>query len=108
MLKKRDSLVKSNERLQMNSNVNQYSETTTDINKINHTVVCYLNRIPIIPKSVVIQFDLNRNYNIGATLVFTCQSDYQTLLNQSTFIACSINGTWYIDTINMTICQLRK
>ncbi|CAF0876222.1 unnamed protein product [Rotaria sordida] len=113
-LMKSNNLLFSKEKFTIYSNINSFETTTTTIENENstvifddtYTIVCNSNEIPFIPNSVMIQSELNETYNVGTRLFFTCQSGYESLFNQLSFITCSINGTWSIDTINITICQL--
>lgn len=93
-----------------NSNINQFQtteiENSTKIFDTIQTIVCYSNEIPFIPNSIINQSELHITYNIGTTLFFICSTGYESLFNQTSFTTCSINGTWSIDTINITMCQL--
>ncbi|CAF0734799.1 unnamed protein product [Adineta steineri] len=82
------------------------TESSTIVFDTTHTIVCYSNEIPYIPNSVIIQLQSNITYDVGTTLVYICQPGYESLFNQSSFTTCSMNGTWSIDTINITMCQL--
>jgi len=83
-------------------------ETSTLVFDTTHNIFCHSNEIPFIPNSVLIQSQLNGTYDVGTTLFFTCQPEYESLFNQSSFTICSMNGTWSMDTINITMCHLSK
>jgi hypothetical protein len=83
-------------------------ESSTVVFDTTHTIVCNTNEIPFIANSVIIPSQSNITYNIGSTLFFICQPGYESSFNQSSFTTCSMNGTWSLDTINLTMCQLSK
>ncbi len=100
----------------IDSSQNQFQATKTTIEMesstlafdTTHAIVCHANGIPLIPNAVISQSELNITYDVGTTLTFTCQLGYESLYNQTSFTVCSMNGTWTIDTINSTMCQLSK
>ncbi|CAF2958548.1 unnamed protein product [Rotaria sp. Silwood2] len=96
----------------MFSSMNSFQTTTVENENTNiifddtHKIVCNSDEIPFISNSVMIQSELNETYNVGTRIFFKCQPGYESLFNQSNSIMCSMNGTWSIDTINITMCQL--
>ena len=113
-LLKNNTLIFSIENSTILSAINEFQTTTIEIENttvtsdIVHAIMCDFNEIPFIPNSVLIQPESNATYNVGTTLSFICQSGYESLFNQSSFVTCTQNGTWLIDTINVTMCQLSK
>ncbi len=93
---------------QLQTTIKMEIENSTLVFDTNHTIFCHSNELPFIPNSILIQSQLNITYDIGTTLFYTCQTGYESLFNQSSFTICSINGTWSLDTINITMCQLSK
>jgi hypothetical protein len=98
-----DNLILSND----NFTFNQFENTTVGY-ETTHTIFCNSNEIPFIPNSMMISSESNTTYDAGTTLFYICQSGYESLSNQSISITCSMNGTWSIDTDNITMCQLSK
>jgi hypothetical protein len=108
-----DSLIFSQENFTINSTEKQFQttiepESSTVVFDTTHTIVCNTNEIPLISNSVIIPSQSNITYDVGSTLFFTCQTGYESSFNQSSFTTCSMNGTWSLDTINITMCQLSK
>lgn len=99
------------------SNINEFQTTTTttienenysQVSETTHTIVCYANEIPVVPNAIMIYTASDMTYNVGTNLYFTCQTGYESLIDQFNFITCSMNGTWSTDTINITMCQSSK
>ncbi|CAF3978899.1 unnamed protein product [Rotaria sp. Silwood2] len=111
-LMKSNNLFFSKEKFTMFSSMNSFQTTTVENENTNiifddtHKIVCNSDEIPFISNSVMIQSELNETYNVGTRIFFKCQPGYESLFNQSNSIMCSMNGTWSIDTINITMCQL--
>jgi hypothetical protein len=108
-----DSLIFSQENFTINSTEKQFQttiepESSTVVFDTTHTIVCNTNEIPLISNSVIIPSQSNITYDVGSTLFFTCEIGYESSFNQSSFTTCSMNGTWSLDTINITMCQLSK
>jgi len=109
-----DNLLPSKNNFIINSSRNQLQTTTVEpqhstlIFDTTHSIFCHSNDIPFIPNSLLIQSQLNITYDVGTRLFYTCQPGYESLFNQTSFTICSMNGTWSIDTINITMCQLSK
>lgn len=72
------------------------------------TVVCYSDEIPSIPNFVLNLAETNVTYDIGTNLFYSCQDNYESTANQTSFISCSSNGTWSLDSINLTMCLIVK
>jgi hypothetical protein len=108
-----DHLLVWKDSLTINSNLKQLQTTTeTEISTLildtTHTIFCHFNEIQFIPHSLMSQSQLNTSYDVGTTLSFTCQSRYESLLDQSSFTICSRNEIWSHGRINTIICQLDK
>ncbi|CAF0941224.1 unnamed protein product [Adineta ricciae] len=73
-----------------------------------HAITCDSNDIPLLTNADLVQSPLNVTYEVDTKLTYRCQSGYESLLNQSSYTICLINGTWSLDAINASMCQLRQ
>ncbi|CAM4935155.1 unnamed protein product [Rotaria socialis] len=94
----------------ISSTVNQFqttidNENYTTVPDVTHTIVCNSHEIPLIPNLILIEPELNVTYSIGTKLFLMCQSGDESSFDKSSFITCSMDGTWSTDAINISKCQ---
>lgn len=83
-------------------------QTTPTQAETTHKLTCRADAVPAMPNASIAQTPMSVTYEIGTTLFYICQPGYESIANQSSYTTCFANGSWSLDTINMTMCQSGK